>query len=307
MGWFSSKNRQVSVIEHIVDNRTFLLGLDELYRHAMKGHERGELLACARVVAAALIVPPADVPIEGYYTEHPDLGAYFLLMRALQTVDGKRLAEVESLPEFRRLLAVTSSPIFGRAAGDSLLPTGRDPLSEALAAAPPTEWAVEKLTSSAAAFASQNDDYSLVGLACRAEDPVVIAALRESVVLYAERMAGYSGGPVRHEYVWRVDGEISAAGQRFVNAFNALFGQALPPATAESAEIFFHAAAAADIVGRCVSLGYVNNPEHRHYHWAVVGAGGQFAVHEFWAPEPWTTERYRRPQGRAGSVNVKGS
>lgn len=53
--------------EHrIVDNRTFLLGLDYLYRNAMKRHECGELLRCARHVAAALRVAPAAVPVEGY-------------------------------------------------------------------------------------------------------------------------------------------------------------------------------------------------------------------------------------------------
>jgi hypothetical protein len=53
----------------VVDNRVFLLGLDELYRESMKTHERSELLICARETADALSVAPADVPIEGYYTE----------------------------------------------------------------------------------------------------------------------------------------------------------------------------------------------------------------------------------------------
>lgn len=49
----------------IVDNRTFLLGLDKLYRDAMKRHERGELLHCARRVAVALQVAPAAGPVAG--------------------------------------------------------------------------------------------------------------------------------------------------------------------------------------------------------------------------------------------------
>ena len=34
--------------QRIVDNRVFLLGLDELYRETMKTHERNELLRCAK-------------------------------------------------------------------------------------------------------------------------------------------------------------------------------------------------------------------------------------------------------------------
>jgi len=60
----------------VVDDRVFLLGLDQLYREAMKWHERGELLTCARRVAATLGVSPADVPIEGYYGEDEDLAEY---------------------------------------------------------------------------------------------------------------------------------------------------------------------------------------------------------------------------------------
>jgi hypothetical protein len=48
----------------IVDNRVFLLGLDELYREAMKRHERDELLGCARETGSALAIPPADVPTD---------------------------------------------------------------------------------------------------------------------------------------------------------------------------------------------------------------------------------------------------
>jgi len=58
---------------YVVDNRVFLLGLDKLYRDAMKRHERGELLACARRVAAPLHETPADVPVEGYYAEDEQL------------------------------------------------------------------------------------------------------------------------------------------------------------------------------------------------------------------------------------------
>ena len=101
--------------KRVVDNRVFLLGLDYLYRDAMKGHEVGQLLPCARSVAKALAVLPGDVPVEGYYTESPELTEYFCLVRALQEVHESSETRVKSLPEFGRLLDVVSSPIFGRA------------------------------------------------------------------------------------------------------------------------------------------------------------------------------------------------
>jgi hypothetical protein len=280
-------------VQHVVDNRVFLLGLDELYRTAIQKHESTELLGCAQRVAAALAVPPASVPIEGYYTEHPDLTAYFRLMRAFQSVPLERAPEVEGMPEFQRLLAVTSSPIFGPPVRHNLLPVGSDPLSAALKTVEMAEWVVPTLTAVAARIANETDDCSLVGLAARAEDSVVIAALRESVVLYAEMVTGSAmvGPP---EYLWQVDPAVAAAAQRFVDAFNGLFGPELPPPTARYAHIFWNAYGESNVIGRCVAIGRsIDVPPH-YYHWAVVkGPDRQLTVHEFWDAELWTTARYR--------------
>jgi len=284
------------VVEYVVDNRVFLLGLDELYRNAMKKHERGELLACAQHVATALNVGPADVPVEGYYTEHADLAAYFRLVRALQRVPLERAYEVDSLPEFRRLLAVTSSPLFGRPIREYLLPVGNDPLTTALdAAESKEELTVPRLTAAAAKVARETDDYSLVGLASRLEDPVVLAALRESVVLYAK--AATLGAIAWPKFVWRVDPDLCAMAQRFIDTFNTLFGLELPPPRIQYAHAFAGGVDESRIVGRCVRLGQTNNGQPHYYHWAVVkGPDGQLTVNEFWASEIWTTERYRRAQ-----------
>jgi len=175
----------MGVVQRIVDNRVFLLGLDRLYREAMKRHERGELLACARSVAATLAVKAADVPVEGYYAEEEDLTTYFRLMRALQNVYAERRSEVGSLAAFQRLYDVASAPLYGRARDvDKLLPTGRDPLSQALADTQP-DWSMASLVSTASTCACDWDDFSLVGLAARWGDAVVLTALRESVVLCA--------------------------------------------------------------------------------------------------------------------------
>jgi hypothetical protein len=281
----------------VVDNRTFLLGLDKLYRDAMKPHESGELLNCARRVAAALNATPASVPVEGYYTESHELTEYFGLMRALQAVDEKSTPTVASLPEFRRLLEVTSAPLYGKAIGaGKLLPTGRDPLSQALYETMP-DWSLPRLIETAYKAAQESDDFSLVGLAARIRDAVVLAATRESVVLYAEMMEGSALFPPRPKYVWNVDKELAEQARRFIDTFNRLFNEKLPPPEPAHAASYWHAFADNEILGRCVRLGYNDAVSPvLQYHWAICSRGN-FVVQEFWHTEVWTTERYRAAIG----------
>jgi hypothetical protein len=284
------------VERRVVDNRVLLLGLDKLYRDAMKQHERGELLMCARRVAEILHEPPADVPVEGYYAEEAALTEYFRLARALQDVDEGAMPSVDSVPEFQRLLAVTSAPIFGvpQFAG-KLLPTGRDPLSQALLELRP--WTLGGLTAAAYEIARTTDDISLVGLAARVRDAVVLTATRESVVLYAEVMTGCARMVERRdpEYVWNVDDELAHQARRFVDTFNRLLGTGLPAPEPAQADAYWQASEDNVIRGRCVRLGYDDTVSPiRHYHWAICpGAGGELVVEEFWKGEVWTTERYR--------------
>ena len=84
------------VIERVVNNRVFLLGLDELYRTAIQEHEHDELLSCALHVTSALNIQPADVPVEGYYAEDEELTSYFRMMKALQKVPLSRASNAYS-------------------------------------------------------------------------------------------------------------------------------------------------------------------------------------------------------------------
>jgi len=278
----------------VVDNRVFVLGLDHLYREAMKNHERQELLVCARRVASALHVMPADVPIEGYYAEDEQLTEYFRLSRRLQSLDISYLPAVVSLPEFQRLLNVTSAPLYGRPRQTGkLLLVGRDPLSQALDDTKPL-WTVPRLIEVAYSTALKTDDISLGGLAARVKDAVVLAATRESVVLYAEQLLGalFREEP---QYVWEVDEDLAAHAKRFIDTFNALFDEELPQPEPAHAAWYWSAYSDNEIFGRCVRLGYDDTVQPiRHYHWGIhQNAHGILAVQEFWHPEVWTTTRYR--------------
>ena len=291
-----------TVDEHVVDNRVFLLGLDQLYRERVKRHESTELLTCARAVAARLNVAPAAVPIEGYYTETKELTEYFRLTRGLQSVGEEAAPHVAGMPEFQRLLSVVSSPLYGRPVQEEerrLLPAGRDPLSQALhdtGANPIDQWTVANLVERSNQVALEGEDFSLVGLASIVRDAVILAASRESVVLYAERVVVTSALrsiPRIPVYVWRVDEELSRRAARFVATFNELFDEDLPKPVAKNAALFFEAADAGEILGRCVCLGGTLQPK-QFYHWAINrGSGGRLVVEDFWDAELWTTKRYR--------------
>jgi len=262
------------VVEQVVTNRVFLLGLDELYRDAMKRHERGELLACARRVATTL---GSSAPC--------------------RTSRSNGRPPSRPCPSSSRLLAVTSSLIFGSPMRQYLLPLSRDPLSASLLQAQsPEEWTVPLLTARASTIARDTDDCSLVGLAARAEDAVALTALAGvgRRVRGAARFAGCRDAKLA-KIRRQVDPDLCAAAQRFVDTFNSLFGRELPPATQKYAHAFARAKEY-EIVGRCVRLGQTPEQQPRYYHWAIVmdAAARRLGVREFWAPTIWTTERYRR-------------
>ncbi len=287
-------------MQHVVDDRVFVLGLDELYRAAAKRSEATELLACARCVAAALQIGPAsDVPVEGYYGESHELSEFFQLMRALQATPGARAAEVEALAEYQRLLEVASSPHLGSPTGaNALLPASRDSLSAALFATRP-DWSVPRLVDAAAREAERSDDFSLVGMAARMRDPVLLAAVRETVVLYAEVVLAIGLPDQRkEEYVWRVNPELVELAQRFVSTANALLHAHLPLPEEASAEAYWSAYCRNEIIGRCVRLGYdEHNKRQEHYHWAIRQRGDALEVHDFWDLRHWTTTMYRQAFG----------
>jgi len=290
----------------VVDNRMLILGLDELYRNAMKAFESETLLPCARKVAQTLQVQPAKLSAEGYYHETPALQEYFRWMRSLQEEKESAEANVRHLREFQLLWDVTNSPLYGRPQREGrLFPFGRDPLSQALEDTKP-DWSVERLVKAAYDAALEYDDISLVGLAARTRDPVVLTATRESVVLYAEVVTlGYHEEP-KFRYEWCVDEALEATANRFIETFNRFVPGALPRAESANAEHYYKAYADNEIIGRCVRVGKTEDGS-QHYHWAIAITRSslleyELAVDEFWSKTIWTTERYREAQGSPGRM-----
>lgn len=276
-------------VEHcVVNNRVFLLGFDELYRRTMRWHERRELLECARAVARTLRVETVDEPVEGYYADDEALAEYFLLLRALQRVPAERRRELAGLPGFQRLDQVRSSPLFRRGGEDSLLPGNADCMCGALWTTP--EWNVPNLLERAYLNALQSDDVSLAALAALSRDPIVMASLRESLVLYAPKPLPPRPRFAPRELLWTVDEEIARRATRFVEVFNGLFPDDLPLPEAGNADLFWDACDEDTVIGRCVALAEM--PGKGYYHWAVRREGGQLVVDDFWSGEAWSTDTY---------------
>lgn len=281
--------------QRMVTNRVFLLGLDELYRQAMKRHESAELLQCAEEVASVLSLVPGNGPVEGYYSESPELTRYFQLVRTLQTVPQERKVEVSGVKSFQRLQQVTQSPIFGTPANQPyLLPASKDALSIAMKQTFPA-WTIANLTAETFHIAIDSDDYSLVAIAALSKDPVVLAACRESVVLYAFAVAGSAYISEEPEYLWQVDPLIAQRATKFVRTFNQLFNESLPEPTSKHAREYFVACREWKLVGRCVRIGFDDSSKPiRHYHWAITqGTDQPLMIEEFWDNELWTTQRYQ--------------
>ncbi|MEE9393548.1 MAG: hypothetical protein V3W41_13690 [Planctomycetota bacterium] len=291
----------------VVDNRVFLTGLDELYRTAMMQHESSELLTCARRVAEKLKAQPANLPVAGYYVKSKELTEFFLLMKALQEIGEDQRPEVETMPEYQRLLAVTSSALYGRPAQTGkLLPLAINSLTQALGES--ENWSLQELVKTASKVARGNDDDSIVGLAALAKDALMVVATSESVTLFTldSTTSAWPGRREPPRYLWKVDADLSERATRFVETFNALFVEDLPRPGQHQAEAYWRAARSDTHLGRCVCLGR-SFGDHHYYHWAIRRSeAGGYEVDEFWHAERWTTARYRESIGYVGIASAPG-
>lgn len=300
-------SHQPETIYRIVDNRVLVLGIDQIYRKYMQEFELEFLLPQVEVVAKKLDVNEANVPIEGYYGEHIKLTRYFRLMRALQEVPETSESLVRDLPEFQKIWNVTNSNIFGKPQRNKkLFPQGRDPLSQALDDLKGIGWTAHRIIDRAYEVVNEIDDISLVALAVRLNDPILITALRESVILYAEKVeVGYYQGP-EIEYVWKVDNGFAKIANRFIDEFNSLLPEdtylsnGIPKAESQNAWDFYSAYSFNEILGRCANIGFDRSIHPQYYHWAITQQNNELMLDEFWDTNLWTTDNYRIKQEQLG-------
>jgi hypothetical protein len=186
-----------------------------------------------------------------------------------------------------------SSEIFGKGKSDGFLPQRFDPLYYALQNIPVCEWSIESLTLEAQSISIKNNDISLVGIAAFINDPVLLAALRESVALYGAVAAGCAMVPPKIVYKWNVEPVLQCKVNKFIKIFNELTYSNIKEANSENVKYFHEAFKDNKIVGRCIYIGYDDTKVPiKKYHWAIKYDTGGLIVDDFWSEELWTTERY---------------
>jgi hypothetical protein len=286
----------VIVIE--VDDRKLLLALDNLYRTHMKVFETECLLPYSRDLMNQLSLQAQNFPIEGYYVESDALKEYFLNIRTLQKRSNVDAKPVRNSEPYQALLKVLSSEIYGSKLlqSEGFFPERLNSLYFALDTTEPNDWTVEALTDKAYQFSVADNDISLVGLAAFIQDAVVLAALRESVVLYSAIAAGSPLEPPTYKYVWNVSEELQNRANQFIQLFDQLTSSPIRQACAENAEYFNNAYEDNEILGRCVFIGFDDSKiPNAYYHWAInyEAQGGNLVVDAFWDTKIWTTEYYQ--------------
>ncbi len=203
------------------------------------------------------------------------------------------------MDEFWRLKEVAESPLFGKPEGKSLLNANKDILTIVLENNTPNNWNIDFIVNAAWDLAMNRDEFSLVAPAALSRDAVILAALRESVVLYAVPVAGCAKIP-KYEYIWEVDEVIQDRASMFVQTYNDLFDDYLLPSPVYgNAEIYWNASGSSTIIGRCVRIGYDDSVQPTmHYHWAIEhGDNDDLVVKEFWDSQVWSTSQYREKLG----------
>ncbi|MBN1500271.1 MAG: hypothetical protein JW982_08950 [Spirochaetes bacterium] len=285
------------IIEKKITDQILILGLDYSCRESMKKYETGVLLSAAKKLATFLSLPINPVPIEGYYNETKELKLYFTIMRALQKVEKSILDEIINNDDYKKILQVFTSPIFGKYNfGEYIIPNVDDPINTVMKKLPPLEWSAEKIINEAYDIVSNADDYSLTGIGILTKDPITITALRESAVLYVSGVQAIGNfEEPEYRYIWNVSDKVQKVCNIFINEFNKLTESSILPAVDSNAEYFNQNYIDNKIRGRCVRTGTDESGNtDRFYHWAIdVSDGYDLVFKEFWDEKLWTTEMFR--------------
>lgn len=283
-GLFGRKNADPVGIATIND-RQFVLGLDDLFREHMKAFEVSTLLPLARRIDRGVGGPIPDVPVEGYYTESNELREYFTIVRKLQNTEAGKVP-ADALADLSTLSRVLSSRAFGRIQQTTAaLPLLSNPLNAALLRVP--EWTIDNLMSASIA-ALQDSDACLVSVAIQTADPVCVCATRETLALELLLAAGLTS-----RATWGVSPAVAQRAQKLIETLRADTGIVLPQAVPESADVYWAAAQTAETNGRCVAIGQAEMRPDPYYHWRIEGEGATAKVIDFWDDHIVTTADIR--------------
>ena len=303
-----------------MDERTLLQGLIVMFQRALSASIKRELYGCAQRLANKLNLKPVRScgVIPDFCKGDAILSRYFQIVEELRHVCWRK--RVQAMPDFQRIEAVMASPLFGlrTSRSDSLtmacrrcgplgfahkqqlgrpqdaldravIAIGRDTLAQSPGTA--ATCSITELTTSAQSIAVEADDVSLVGLAARIGDPMLMILAR------AQPRAGHLLDDSGEEFDWQVDAAFAASAAEFVDTANQLLGADLPAPTADHASAYFWASLAISPGGQCVPL----DCDHGQgtYYWAIRGPHLASRMpgpeaEQFVDTKPWDSGRYTR-------------
>jgi hypothetical protein len=276
-------------MEIIVNDRTFVVGMCELFRQEMKVYEVSALLPLAETACKALQLRPAKVPIEGYYAESDELKQFFLLIRALQNTERRKTNSESDMTAIRRLKEVFTCPAMGRTEeSDQILPRVSSPFGQALRQL--ADWSIDGLSRHAQQVVN-DDDAGLVAVASVTGDPVAICAARESAALSSDIELAEVDVP---HFTWAVSDAVINVANKFIASLAKTTGIKLPKADAASSHSYGQAAREAEIIGRCIFIGEQSGNPYPYYHWYIDMQSQEPAVKDFWSSHIWTTDSLRQ-------------
>jgi hypothetical protein len=282
--------------EYIVGDFELILGLDSFYRNQMKEYETKVLLPLIIQIFQKLNISQKEYPIEGYYYESDELKNYFNYIKTLQQVSIKRKEDLQDMSGYKKLTELFCSGLYGKYEyKDNILPQTKDPIYYALESLPIEKWNVENIMNTANTIINDTDNTTIVGLGVLLKNPIIVTALRESVVLYSDFYC--TGAPdfsikYINKYIWNVSKEIENLANKIIEIFNEICPYKIPKAIEKNAEIYYDEFTSNPIDLRCVRIGH-DNFSGRNFHWAIKNQEyltSNYKFIEFWDTKLWTTE-----------------
>jgi hypothetical protein len=287
---------KIVINEHIVGDFELILALDAFYRHRMQKYETEDLLPLVIEIFQKLGISPDKFPIEGYYYESEKLESYFNYIKTFQQVSIKHKEDLQNMLGYKKLTELYCSGLYGKYEyKDNILPQVKDPVYYAMESLSTEKWNVKNILDMAYTIINDIGNTTIIGLGILLKNPVIVTALRESVVLFPEfYTAGDPDFTIKYinKYIWNVSKEIEKLANTIIEIFNGICPYKIPNATEINAELYYKEFTSNPIDIRCVRIGY-DNLSGQNYHWAIKNQEyltSNYKFMEFWDEKLWTTE-----------------
>jgi hypothetical protein len=262
----------------------------------MKKYETKYLLPLVIELFKKLAITQKEYPIEGYYYESEELKNYFNYIKTFQQVSIKYKKDIQNMLGYKKLTELYCSGLYGKYEyKNNILPQIKDPIYYALESLSVENWNVKNIINEAFTIINDIGNTTIIGLGIALKNPVIVTALRESVVLYPDfYCTGVPDFTIKYinKYIWNVSKEIENLANTIIETFNGICKYKIPKAIEKNAKIYFEEFSSNPINLRCVRIGY-DDFSGKNYHWAIKNQKyltSNYKFIEFWDKNLWTTE-----------------